>query len=241
MKCWLCGDDATTGEHKIKQTVIKKLMFENSKINSSVKIFAQDSKDHKILQSSKSDHIKYKKNLCSYCNNTFTQPFDLSYDIFFNYLIENEKKISLENRISLKKIQSEYHNEFNQQNLFKYFVKSFCCMIDSTKDSNNPLIVPESLINAIKGKEYDKELLIQFVSNRQPKDYPLNKIIQVTNPDLYLYEDGTFSFIYCESYGWFHIFYMYQNFCLSRKDTKILKKKVGNYWVGKNPKIKIKI
>ena len=238
MDCWLCGAIATTGEHKIKRTVIDKLMFENNKINSPVKLFSNNANKPQFIRSAKSDHLKYKKNLCEYCNNTRTQPFDISYDIFFKYLIENGKNIFLSNRIGLKNIKSEYDRNFSQKDLFKYFIKAFCCVIDSTKETQDPLSVPTKLIDALCGKEYGKELMIQFCSNGDFKNYPLNKIIRVSNHNLHEY-NGKFAFIYCESYGWFHISYIYQDFCLTRNDTKLFKKEVENYWVGKSSEIKI--
>ena len=106
-------------------------------------------------------------------------------------------------------------------------------MVDSTKQFYNSLSVPTELIETLNEKPYSKNLMLQFFTNGNPKAYPLNKIIQVTIPILTWNNDGTYTFIYCESYGWLHIFYIYQNFRL-KQEVKTVLKKIPNYWVGKS-------
>lgn len=111
-------------------------------------------------------------------------------------------------------------------------------MVDSTQHLNQPSIpVPLELVRALKGEPYSKNLGLYFFTNGLHKQYPLDKIINVTNPELKSI-NGQQCFHYCESYGWFHIFYLYQTF-ESQREKKEIFKQYKNFWFGKNPKISI--
>ncbi len=228
IKCWLCGNEATTKEHLIKRSIVEKLMFNNPLEKSPLKIYKDRS--IKIIQSSKSDHLKFQKNLCAKCNNETTQHYDRAYECFFDYLIENEQKIADKKIINLKK-------SINKENLFKYFMKSFCCMVDSTQHcAQTKLSAPSEIKNALNGMPYGKNLVIQFRTNGKAKEFPMQKIISVSDPILTPINNEAYSFVYYESYGWLHIFYIYQNIKV-KTEVKSILRCVPNYWVGKNRRI----
>lgn len=228
-KCWLCGNEATTKEHLIKRTTIEKLMFNNPLERTPLKIHKD--KSIKIIQSAKSDHLKFQKNLCAKCNNQITQPYDRAYECFFDYLIKNEQKIAKDKIINLKNLP------INQEDLFKYFMKSFCCMVDSTQHCTKPALpVPSEIKNALIEGSYGKSLVLQFLTNGKSKEFPMQKIISVTDPIRTTINNEAYSFIYCESYGWLHIFYIYQNVKV-KSEVKSILRFVPNYWVGKNKHI----
>ena len=126
VQCWWCGEIANTREHKIKKVVIEKLMFKDPLDN---KIYLHKNEEHKIVQSPQSKLLKYEENLCEFCNTCRSQPFDRAYDVFFKHIISNEKSLASSLKINMKLLQ------IDQANLFRYFIKSFCCMVDSTKNS----------------------------------------------------------------------------------------------------------
>lgn len=223
-KCWLCGDEATTREHRIKKSTIKYLF--SSEKNPIVTM----GNKRKPLQSPDSVFVKHDYNLCKTCNNERTQPFDKAYEKFFDYLISREKNILKNPRINLKTLR------INQQDLFKYFIKSFCCVIDSVKHNIKTIPVPKELINTLLGADYNKSLVMQFCINMRTIKYPLTKVMMVSEVQHCSYHDGTFYISYYEAYAWLNIRYVYQtvrnkkeyNFRLNKH------KMVPNYWVGKS-------
>ena len=123
----------------------------------------------------------------------------------------------------------------DQQDLFKYFIKSFFCVIDSTKHTQ-PIPVPKELINALLGADYNKSLVIQFCVNMPTIKYPLTKVMMISEVNHFTFDDGTVYINYYEAYGWLKIEYVYQtvrnkkeyNFRLNEN------KQIPNYWVGKS-------
>ncbi|CDZ76123.1 hypothetical protein BN59_00389 [Legionella massiliensis] len=229
-KCALCPEIATTREHLIKKTIVDELMFDKPISKRPLKILRPRS--CKIVQGSKSDAIKYPPNLCQSCNGHRSQPFDRAYHLFMNYVISNEKNIFSSNRINLNVIKG-----LNKEHLFKYFIKSFCCMIDSTQHTKEKtLFSPLELVNAFHGGSYGKNLLIQFISRGSLKEHPMRKYILVSNPIYTQLPGNSFSFMYSESFGWFQIRYIYHKFH-NKAEIRACLPFFPNYWVGKSKEI----
>lgn len=231
-KCWWCGGIADTREHKIKKTLVKDLMFND---DSARKVYLTHRNEEtgrtekKIIQSPDSDFVKHHKNLCQSCNTSRSRNFDEAYRVFHNYLTSNEKLISSSLKIDMNLLN------INKEDLFRYFIKSFCCMIDSTKHTKNkPLSAPSELVAALNGQDYNKSLAIQFYTNNESVKYPLNKIISATDPIHTIASDGTFSFIYFETFGWLHIAYIYQTVNKKSDYKQVLSKIAPHYWIGKS-------
>jgi hypothetical protein len=231
-KCWWCGDIANTREHKIKRTLVKDLMFNDDSVK---KVYltqrneATGRAEKKIIQSPDSDFVKHHKNLCQSCNTSKSKKFDEAYRVFHEYLTSNEKSIASSLKIDMNLLN------IKQEDLFRYFIKSFCCMIDSTKYTNKPpLSVPLELIAALNGKDYNKSLVIQFFTSNDPIKFPLKKIINVVDPIHSSGSDGTYRFHYFESFGWLDILYFYQTVNQNSDYKKVLRKVAPNYWIGKN-------
>ena len=140
-KCWICGDIANTGEHKIKKSILKNLYSEDFSEHNM--LYYKDGKFSK-LQGANSNKIKYVNALCSYCNNTFTQPFDRAFDVFMKYIQENNKNIEKFRCIDFHDV---YGKDFGkkQTDLFKYFTKILGCDLYEYKFS-----VPNDLIELLK-------------------------------------------------------------------------------------------
>lgn len=158
MKCWICGNQADSCEHKIKKSLLVKI-FENDFKNSKV-LHLKNNKFSEI-QGPNSKKIKYEHSICSHCNNTKTQPFDKAYDKFFEY-IQNEANSIIEKRVI------DFYNlygkdwEQDQLNLFKYFVKLFGCDLRSVEH-----IVPFDLPEILERKTFKTALKISFAIHKE--------------------------------------------------------------------------
>ncbi|NOY73800.1 MAG: hypothetical protein GXP14_15790 [Gammaproteobacteria bacterium] len=129
MKCWICGGDAGTGEHRAKKTdlamVFKNVsqrtpLYEKSVLNGEEKI--------KEIGSLKSDKLKWQSKLCCECNNKKTQPFDMAWEKLSAHLQNNIT--NLNNRKKLK-LQTVFPGtvEISMLNVHQYFLKVFGCII----------------------------------------------------------------------------------------------------------------
>lgn len=151
-KCWICGKDADSGEHKIKKSLLNKLFSDSFK--SGDMLHFKDGKYSKI-HGSNSKKLKQFV-LCSDCNNTKTQPFDLAFEKFHNYVIENSEVIIKKRFINFYDI---YGDDFPKQqtNLFKYFVKRFGCDLSGAGHK-----VPFDLVNLLNKDFFTTALKISF-------------------------------------------------------------------------------
>lgn len=74
-----CGDAASSREHKWKKSEIKALYGPAGSQHYSLLWIGEDG-NHRNVQGPDSDLMKFEKSLCAKCNNSRSQPFDLSYD-----------------------------------------------------------------------------------------------------------------------------------------------------------------
>lgn len=167
--CWICGDQANSSEHKIKRSdIIQSYGNKNYQNIPEHPVHYVDGVLNKV-QGSNSKYIKYSNDLCSKCNNEMTQPFDKAYSIFSNYIYNNKELIWNKRMINFHHI---YEDEFElqQKNLFKYFVKSFCCRLN---DAGLP--IPNDLKELLPFDFFVTRLQISFsvleVMNKFPNDF----------------------------------------------------------------------
>lgn len=120
-RCWVCGGNANTAEHKLKASdhrlvfgrAPKTFMHSKQKIN-------------EVIQGPKSKHLKFRPSLCSLCNSERTQPFDFAWEKLISWLIDNEKTLSVKNGINLETVFGlSCGKEAECINLF--FVKQLGC------------------------------------------------------------------------------------------------------------------
>lgn len=155
MNCWICGKLATTGEHKIKKSLFTEIYGDGPYLKDDSMFHAKEGNVRKI-QGPNSGLIKYPNSLCSNCNNTMTQPFDLAYDIFFRYILTNESAILGVRMIDFKEIYGDDY-QLNQLNLFKYFVKLLGCDI-----SNAGFTVPQELKELLSVTSFQAKLKLSL-------------------------------------------------------------------------------
>jgi hypothetical protein len=155
MKCWICGNIANSGEHKIKKSSLVKI-YKNNFDNKEMLYCNEDNNCMVKLPGANSKKLKYQNTICTDCNNAKTQDFDLAYDIFFDYCIQNLKIIFQKRVIDFFDV---YGDSFPKQqtDLFKYFVKLFGC--DLYKNGRD---VPFDLIELLDKENFQTALQISF-------------------------------------------------------------------------------
>jgi hypothetical protein len=130
MKCWICGDEATTGEHLIKASDLRSYF---GYVDQREPIyFHSDKKRNVPVGSVKSNRFMSQALLCAKCNNERTQPYDHAWEMLSGYIRGNWKLISKSKKVDLSKV---FPGCVGQQslNIHLYFVKLFGCRIVEAK------------------------------------------------------------------------------------------------------------
>lgn len=152
----MCGDPATTGEHKVKRTDLERVHGRADAFRSANLNYLRSDASVVPLQGPNSKHVKYHRVLCGPCNSTRSQPFDHAYDTFAQYVEDRSDVLLSRRQIDFASVYGNGWRE-GQVNLFKYFVKALGCRIADAGKS-----VPNDLINFFKDRYPEKPLAICF-------------------------------------------------------------------------------
>jgi hypothetical protein len=87
-RCWICGDIASSKEHRLKKADIVRAYGRGPYRGGSAPVHVREGKQFTI-QGPDANTLNYKPSLCHKCNTTTTQRFDQAYDIIILWLFEN--------------------------------------------------------------------------------------------------------------------------------------------------------
>ena len=170
MKCWICGADALSREHRTKASDIRALFGDVSQ-HAPLYLHIGDRKNIKI-QSVNSDKLKFEKRLCSTCNNARTQPHDMAWQKLSEHLRSRKPPTVPGTVINLGKV---FPGEVSKSMLYVhlYFLKVFGCL---ASDSDAPLPVSEFGESILKSQAHP-HVHIAFAMQLVP---PLRKATAIT-------------------------------------------------------------
>lgn len=84
MDCWICGDLATTGEHKTKHSDLRAVL---GKPTQAQPVYYHDKNlRNRRIATFKGDFLKSPSRLCARCNNQRTQPHDFAWERMSEWL-----------------------------------------------------------------------------------------------------------------------------------------------------------
>jgi hypothetical protein len=145
-RCWWCGDVATTEEHRFKASTLRRVARSSDGTVTPSNVYKKSSDYEATLRSlNKGTQIRWRKNLCSPCNNARSQPFDRAYDAFEAFLVEHIDAVSKLYRLDWAVVYGSGWQE-QTRNLARYFGKQLGCMMASYQ-----LPVPSELKEFING------------------------------------------------------------------------------------------
>ncbi|MBX9895594.1 MAG: hypothetical protein K2Y09_10495 [Nitrosomonas sp.] len=126
MNCWICGQNADSGEHRTKKSDLG-LVFPNVSLGKPIYTKTKYNKWVKI-NSLDSDRFKSTAKICQHCNTTRTQPFDQAWEQLSAYLQENTNRLRLNDSLPLHKV---FPGRTKEAMLYVhlFFVKIFGCLI----------------------------------------------------------------------------------------------------------------
>jgi hypothetical protein len=205
--CWICGKPATTGEHKIKKSLLVELHGKGPYRNETAMVHVREG-TMRDLQGPDSSRIKYQNSLCADCNNHGSQEFDRAYDQFFKFILENEEQILKHRAIDFHDVYGESF-EVGQRNLYKYFVKLFGCDLAYSK-----MPVPDDLITLLPQDYFRTRLRITFAVNQDKLLMPDAKARPIGIGDLLIFRENIIGekfprFRWDTYFSFLHIFYWY--------------------------------
>ncbi|MFE5679405.1 hypothetical protein ACFQ7B_34210 [Streptomyces erythrochromogenes] len=123
--CWWCGSVADSQEHKFKRKNLARLS-EGSKEDL---IWVSGETRQPIRSIRKSRRVRFRPNLCAACNNARSQPFDLAYDRFVDYLWSDGRRLRYSRYIDMKRVYGDSWAA-DTVNLARYFVKQIGCRVE---------------------------------------------------------------------------------------------------------------
>jgi len=133
MKCWICGSDADSGEHRAKKSDLD-MVFSN--VTQKTPVYAKTEPGGiDRIGSLKSDKFKSDAKLCHDCNTSRSQPFDKAWEKLSVHLQNNMSNLKNQKKM---KLQTVFPGsvEKSMLNVHLYFIKIFGCLI---KEHNVPI------------------------------------------------------------------------------------------------------
>lgn len=126
MKCWICGDTASSGEHMTKASDLRSMF---GPVSQRTPLFMHTPLKRNLpVAGIKSDKLKFKALLCARCNNERTQPHDQAWEALSHYLRERQPPVRPGMVVNLATV---FPGKVKQSMLYVhlYFVKLFGCLI----------------------------------------------------------------------------------------------------------------
>lgn len=123
MDCWICGDDATTGEHGVKRSDLVS-MFGKGKL-----FLSNGSARNRSVQGPGSAALHFARaRLCPDCNNRRTQPYDLAWAKLSEFLRIRTPPVSEGDIVNFSTVFPG-RARTSMRDVHLYFVKHFGCML----------------------------------------------------------------------------------------------------------------
>lgn len=126
MKCWICGDEAKTGEHLVKASDLRNHF---GRVDQRMPLFLHTSHRRNVrLGSTNADRLKSKALICNRCNSALTQPYDRAWEHFSEYVQRELSHSPALGYIDFGRV-FPVHTRRMAINLQLFFVKLFGCRI----------------------------------------------------------------------------------------------------------------
>ncbi len=126
MNCWICGNNANTGEHKTKASDLRALYSAVSQ-QKPLSLHPDQRRNQKV-GSIKSSKFKFDSLICSYCNNARTARNDRAWEQLSKFLREKNPAFKEGDVISLQQVFPGAISE-SMLDVHLFFVKLFGCAI----------------------------------------------------------------------------------------------------------------
>lgn len=156
MKCWICGDEGTTGEHLTKASDLRALFGEVTQ-KRPIFLHTDQQRNKKISSIKKSNSLKSAASICPQCNNARTADHDRAWEKLSKFLRERHPPIK---KGDVLRLDSVFPGSVARSmlNVHLFFVKLFGCIIVEY----DVLIDIEPFAEAILHQKPHREVYIAF-------------------------------------------------------------------------------
>ncbi len=125
MKCWICGDDARTGEHRTKASDLRTIF---GHVRQTQPVYWNSvSQRNAVVKGINTKTLKFDALLCERCNSARTQPYDRAWELL-SAALRAKPQIHGGDRIDLSKVFPGAVRR-SMLKVHLYFVKLFGCLI----------------------------------------------------------------------------------------------------------------
>ena len=156
-KCWWCGSNDLSGEHKMKKTELEMLYGKVYKNDNLINHIKYKTESHgKNIQSSNSNRVKFEKNLCKICNGAKSQKFDKAYQKLIDYYYLNRNEIKESKVLDLEQVfGSNWKAEY--LNVERYIGKHLGCRL-----AEMGFLPTKNLISFLDESTDNNDLVVSF-------------------------------------------------------------------------------
>lgn len=181
--CWWCrASPATTGEHKYKASDLGRMMDGDALVWFDDAGGMRHLNGRGAIQRDRHGVVKFAKSLCAPCNNARSQPFDLAYEKFSNYIDAHPEMHQKEGVDFAAVFGTPWRDQL--LNLARYYVKHFGCQM-----VQQGIVIPDSLRAFLDGSEDMPDVHMVLVTTRLSQTPPFNEGLHIspgiiwTDPD----------------------------------------------------------
>jgi hypothetical protein len=129
-KCWICGEDATTGEHKTKRSDLRSVFGEPTQ---SQPLYYHDMRrTNQLVRSLDAKILKSPSRICADCNNARTQPHDFAWAYMSTWLRFRNPAIRAGDLIRGNRI-FPYFTSAQMLKVHLFFLKQFGGLIEEAQ------------------------------------------------------------------------------------------------------------
>jgi hypothetical protein len=151
--CWICGDPATTGEHRTKKSDLKAVLGRPSQVDPL--FLSNDRQRNQRIGSLDANRLKSGGRLCATCNNARTQPHDRAWERTSDLLRARLHEMPQSRSVRMSRLVP-YNTRRTLLDVHLYFVKLFGCHI---REAGIPLDVATFATAILKGRAHPKVYL----------------------------------------------------------------------------------
>jgi len=148
VECWICGEDAKTGEHLVKASDLRS-EFGQASQKEPLYIHTKNKINQKLNSIKKGSIIKSNALICACCNNARTAPHDKAWEKLSEY-IRSQKSLYSNQVIKLNKIFPG-KTKTQMLNVHLYFAKLFGCAI---KEFDIPIELTQFQRSILQGEAH---------------------------------------------------------------------------------------
>jgi hypothetical protein len=183
--CWICNDRGNSGEHKTKRSDLKAAFGEPTQKNPLY--FHNEKRKNQLVRSLDAKILKSPGRICQYCNSTRTQPHDLAWQSFSEYVRVAKPTLKAGTAVRANRIFPQCTRR-NMLNVHQFFVKQFGCLILEGK-------LPADIggfASAILNDRAHPQMFLKFVIPSNAAEAPVGRSDVWVSP---LNNDGRSNFI----------------------------------------------